>query len=427
MPVYDKEDNPFPMVTTTVRFYIDTGPTPGVTRTESTYGYGSRYTVKVGRSWVRTPDYSSLKAAGTLPDNPFTFERNLMSNGGNVMFYRFDRHDEFSATQEIHMMSTLLFQGYQQFDKTLTRVGVLTKLLAQARSNQWNVPVFIAELGKTSEMVYERATQLVGLVRDLKRGDFASFVKGLHPSARYGKRKTEKYEKLFRKQHEDSPRQAAASALLEYQYGWVPFMLDIQSAVNTLVDMTEEAREGRDRGLLTVRAYDSVLDASTGLRDLGVFPDVGATSVDNKKQSYKAVWTFSVNPADVPSRLGLINLLEVGWELTTLSFVVDWAIPIGDYLAGFGDKYRFNHVGGTIGYKAVWAQTLYNWTSTDYSRVNGPAQTRVSTWGERRPLDGVPEITLRDLWESAQVGFSVKRAVTSMALLSSTFDSLKRR
>nr|UUW21205.1 MAG: maturation protein [Sanya fiers-like virus 7] len=324
-------------------------------------------------------------------------------------------------------MTTLFYQDYQKFPATLSRAPVLAKLLAQARSNQWNVPVFIAELGKTSEMVYTRALQLVGLVRDLRRGDFASFVRGLHPDSRYGRSKIRKYEDTFRKQWLTSPRQAASNALLEFQYGWVPMAMDIQSAVATLSDIAEEAREGRDRGVLTVRAYDAVQEVTTASQDIGVTPDVGATFTDQKKQSFKAVWHFTVNPLDIPSRLGLINLLEAGWELTTLSFVVDWALPIGDYLAGFGDNLRFSHRGGSLGYKATWNQVIRDWTSSDYSRVTGPAQSGSSTWGYREPFGGVPAITAIDVLTAAQANLSPRRAAAAMALLSQAFDALKRR
>lgn len=48
------------------------------------------------------------------------------------------------------------------------------------------------------------------------------------------------------------------------------------------------------------------------------------------------------------SQLGITNPLEIAWELTTLSFVVDWFLPIGNYLGALDAARGYSFIAGTV-------------------------------------------------------------------------------
>lgn len=415
-----------PLVATSRTVYITRAPTFGVTVSTSSESYGSRIGAYKEIRGVQTPGYHVLVENGRpLPMNPYSSEWVQLSGEGVIRLYR-SSSSETLTVQESKTYGTSFFAGFSIPPSILTDRGVIVKALNRARSNQWNVPVFIAELGKTSEMVYTRATHLVGLIRAAKRGDFAAFVKGLKPTNSFELNRIKKYREPFLRERQLNARQAAASLLMEAQYGWMPFVLDIQSAMDTLVDLAEEAREGRDRGLLRVYARDRKVTALfSGQEDVGVTPDIKCYKESVLDENYRLVWRFRVKPEDIPSRLGLRNAPIAAWELTTLSWFVDWAIPISDYLSGFGDRARFEHVDGCIGNKRELKVTRSQWSSSDYPSVTGPPAESVSGVASRVPFSDIPEVTLRHLRPEVPTLGPMKAAVT-MALLSNLVDSLRR-
>lgn len=105
---------------------------------------------------------------------------------------------------------------------------------------------------------------------------------------------------------------------MEYNYGWVPLMGDIVGA-------TEQLQSGfRDRGQF-VTARRTVSD------EVGP-PDKWTVGSSTRKQRCVIIARVDSAKLLAISQIGLINPLAVAWELMPFSFVVDWAIPIGNVL-----------------------------------------------------------------------------------------------
>lgn len=51
------------------------------------------------------------------------------------------------------------------------------------------------------------------------------------------------------------------------------------------------------------------------------------------------------------TRLGLTDPLTIGWELVPYSFVVDWAMPVGNFLLALSARQGLVFDGGYISYK----------------------------------------------------------------------------
>jgi hypothetical protein len=55
----------------------------------------------------------------------------------------------------------------------------------------------------------------------------------------------------------------------------------------------------------------------------------------NRKTSYDGVYTISSIPIKLLTIVGLSDPLSVAWEVVPFSFVLDWFLPIGNYIESF--------------------------------------------------------------------------------------------
>lgn len=110
-----------------------------------------------------------------------------------------------------------------------------------------------------------------------------------------------------------------------------------------------------------------------------------------------------------------INPLLTAWELVPYSFVVDWFIPIGDFIGQFGSSVGLKFISGTTAYfekcelerkrsSSTFVGPYYCTCDIIYSQSTVHTERRVLTTS---PI-GFPEITL---------GLSGKRALNALALI----------
>lgn len=131
--------------------------------------------------------------------------------------------------------------------------------------------------------------------------------------------------------------------------------------------------------------------------------------------------------ADLPGRFGLLNPLEVIWELVPLSFVADWFLPIGDYLSALDAPFRFTHIGGTVGGRR---EIVRDWKkssepgATKSSPTSGSAITS-ALYLTRTPLSSVPTPSLAGFAFQPKLG--VARTISGIALLSQQLSRLGKR
>lgn len=119
---------------------------------------------------------------------------------------------------------------------------------------------------------------------------------------------------------------------MEYNYAWVPLFGDITGA-------TEQLQDGfRKRGQF-VTARRTVSD------EVGP-PDKWTTGSSTRKQRCVIIARVSNEKLLAVSQIGLINPLATAWELMPFSFVIDWAIPIGNVLNATTANLGFDFVTG---------------------------------------------------------------------------------
>lgn len=120
---------------------------------------------------------------------------------------------------------------------------------------------------------------------------------------------------------------------MEYNYAWVPLFGDITGAA-------EQLQSGfRKRGQF-VTARRTVSD------EVGP-PDKWTSGSSTRKQRCVIIARVNSEKLLAVSQIGLINPLAIAWELMPFSFVIDWAIPIGNVLNATTANLGFDFITGS--------------------------------------------------------------------------------
>ena len=165
-------------------------------------------------------------------------------------------------------------------------------------------------------------------------GDFATKLKGAHDVLR-GRMPRRKLRAC-----------SIPAAYLQYTFGIGPLASDLFDSVEVL----------RLRLQLPIRRRISVFNA----QNLSGENTVGDQTYRwTSRKSQRATCYVTLDPNQInPIHLG--NPVEWAWELIPFSFVVDWAIPIGDWLHSLDAVRGITNVTGTVTekvkYKAVVEQ-----------------------------------------------------------------------
>jgi hypothetical protein len=128
----------------------------------------------------------------------------------------------------------------------------------------------------------------------------------------------------------------SASLFLEWKFGWAPFIADMAGLIKRLSSMTEDLTN-------TPHRVKAAVVQQQGLGSFLRYRREGAWEI-----GVETGVTYLVND---PSRqllreLGLQNPLLTGWNLSTLSFVVDWFINISAFLTGWSAPRGLTFMGG---------------------------------------------------------------------------------
>lgn len=204
---------------------------------------------------------------------------------------------------------------------------------------------------------------------------------------------------------------------LEWRYGWGPMVMDIVSTLSAL----SKARDNRRfmvRGSAKSEASSSTNASSTipnGTTDYRT--DVSHSRLARAWVLYEVESQLSA----VLNDFGVLDFPSTAWELIPFSFVVDWFIPVGDWIQAVTPKFGVNILtsGVSMTERIDVVRTATKWTSPDFGNggrwlldgvvgLSDSGQTRTyERTGLTLPL--VPPI---------DVNLNVKRAIDSIALLS---------
>jgi hypothetical protein len=248
--------------------------------------------------------------------------------------------------------------------------SLFDQVYAQARSrmkqSQVNLGVAFGERKQTARLIGDTASRLAKTVVNLKRGRIRAAMNELG---------------ITHKRHQ--PRgQNWTQNWLELQYGWKPLLSDIHGACDAL--------NGRNKGdwRVTVEATKKT-EVDISARTSGSVAVLGGSSC-------RALGFYSVhvrvdllpeNEAKISlSSCGITNPLLIAWELVPFSFVVDWLLPVGEFIEGLD---------AMLGYNSATTCTSYfrkmRWDSSGISGQGSTVDSQI-----RNLFSGWKEVTMLD-------------------------------
>lgn len=334
----------------------------------------------MGNSTIRGPTFKRRNAAGVVTDSGvFSFEQVRSSNAVK----RKKPLNPVSAPTSLYVMTTsherssyitLANGAYGPYDQQTgtfsvpgadlanTRERARQKVLEKIKGEDWNLSTFLGELPETIQWMGKTLKSLVETYRAVRSGRLRD-VKRL--AKRAGRRaRDQPYRELHRRTGEVSDK------WLEWRYAVQPLMYDMDDMMKALYGARNRNLIRRVAGGATGRYLNVIRDPYTGQMQLSEWQD-------------RAVVYYQVNP-DVEAfrRLGLINPLAALWELTPLSFVVDWFIPIGNYVGNLDTMFGVSVLSSTSSrsvrkvHEAYWVEegrsiSPSKWELSEYSRSVG--------------------------------------------------------
>lgn len=278
---------------------------------------------------------------------------------------------------------------------------------------------------KSLEMIAARAFQLRELLNALRKGRLgdAWLYMTLNPDQsllglKNGRRRDSRF--VSGKERQASMDEARrirqlvkdiGSIFLEFRYGWSPLMADIKSACEVLSKPIPDK-------LIRASAVETYGERGTD--------DVGAPLTSNVSEKVTIKGRIRVtNPnLDLANRLGLINPASVAWEAVPFSFVVDWFLPVGDFLRSYTDFAGIELIDGSITGTRTWfVQSVGGWVDIP-GGDRKVEQDRMSARGKvvKRSV-GISSLPKPPLIAGA--GLTVGRALNAIALLAQGVDPKK--
>lgn len=183
-------------------------------------------------------------------------------------------------------------------------------------------------------------------------------------------------------------RNAAANCWLEARFGWRPFLMEMESILDTL-------RYGDFGDRKTSRAKQERVVQSTQSYT-GVHAHIETDFTENIKSYYKVrsgiMYQFQNTPqSDFGFRWSDVPISA--WELIPFSFVVDWFVNVGDYIQALTPK------SGVV-YLAAWHTISIQ---HEVERHAGAARMQAPGWVTQRNPVGVDRAVYRTTIRSPNV------------------------
>lgn len=196
-------------------------------------------------------------------------------------------------------------------------LALFGKLREKVAGSDFNAGVFLGEGHQALKMIATNATKIYKALSAVRKGRVADAAHILTGS------KFESNRNYFKSGFD---RKTIANNWLELQYGWLPLLSDVKGGAEFLahhlsVPLTYKTVVRRE-----VKNDNATI--LTGSPTAAYFPMAKALSRGQ-------VIAF-LKEKDVIGLSGLTDPLSVAWELLPYSFVVDWFIPIGNYLQARG-------------------------------------------------------------------------------------------
>lgn len=384
--------------------------------------------------------FSSVSTPGWPPrggpppgDNPFLYELNLedRADGAYGGFYGSILTGWTGNCYGQIPGTSRPFPSPPQDD---TRAKALAQVRAKCKDMDVNILQAFAERKQTVDLLGKRINQIAQAALALKRGDLIHMAKilgiDLSRHVARGNRKIRKVRRFAKFSPGDDAKDVVnkhadtfGNLWLEYSYGWRPLVQDCYGAIEQLKKSYDTNKPKK-----VVGSAEIVVPLKNFVVKTTSYSGGGRTSTStelangNLGLKTRVVARFAVDNVRARefANTGFSNPAALAWELLPYSFVVDWFLPIGDYLNAQDACNGLTFLNGTITTR-VFEQYNTNWVNDTqlpwHLFVRGCNRSIVKTKKVRVPIGFLPLPS----FPSLQSGLSVSHFASGLALLNQAF------
>lgn len=353
-------------------------PTPSVVYIDSAAsGYGT------SRVWSgnSTPNFGALgpRQRLILPVNSFSQTRKRMKGSmGIISVQTFNGLDGSLQAYTYTTVSDCIIWNSSSPFSLLPPSGGIEEARKKARGRlakevgdmQVNVAQFIGERAQTAKLLADTARRIFTAARLLRKGDLLGVYGALQISTRGRKADRSLEFEAARVRQTPLPKRLA-NHWLEYQYGWKPLLQDAFGAAELLA---KHVANEPCLGFARATGKHKLVK----LHSMGPGVNFNGYTAWDCKVSLSVRYSLENEGVAALSQTGILNPALLAWELLPFSFVVDWFIPVGNYLQSLQAFDGFSIHSGSESVVAK-GHTLKGFTST--SGGAGPGQTLSVTGG----------------------------------------------
>lgn len=256
-----------------------------------------------------------------------------------------------------------------------------TECLNKVSASKVDLALAVLESRQAVDMVAKRSVQLFNALRLARQ---------------------RKYRELWRQYGAKGKRNSAGELWLEYNYGWKPMMDDIYGAVQTATGALQRP--------LHVHATRSVQRPFPPYPNPDLFVWKGSGSWE---QGCKVRLDYTLRHSYVSTiqSLGIANPVETAWNVIPYSFIIDWFLPIGNWLNGLTAEAGLVFKGGS---KSMWTRGRANYEYSHIAFTSGrmPALKMKTMCLHRKPYgeSPIPGLYIKSPFSTSHVASAIALA-----------------
>lgn len=261
-----------------------------------------------------------------------------------------------------------------------------SEIAVKARKQKISLGESLVDIDKTIMLVAFTGIRLYYAFHHLRRGDIGKALEALNILSLRDRR-----GRLVEK------ASSLESKWLALRYGWLPLAYDIHDGMS-LVNQRFSQNTDHFKVTRNTREYLPFFGHLWNLNDSpwqGV--NIGYTSQVDIHQGYR----LKVKDATLTylTSLGLENPLYIAWQALPYSFVLDWLIPVSDWLSALSAPLGLEFVDG---YRSIHVEHRSTWKLSGYQGSTGPGI------GNVRRLGGIDStLSMVELTREAISGFPI--------------------
>jgi len=299
------------------------------------------------------------------------------------------------------------------------QINNILKVTDKLKGNDFNASVFLGEGKQTIQMLSKNINSLATSVVNLRRGNIMGAARslGFVPTPKLQTKLKKSWDRDKARGVLKNTALGVSDSWLELQFGWKPLLSDIKSGAEAIGALDFPPR---------------TMSASSSNRRAGATAETSGYSDQKVYQTGDVIWDTRINyqcgikltlgaPHSDIGTLGLDNPYTMLWNITPWSFLVDYVIPIGDYINA---KEAINKL-DVVSY-VKWEKThqhmhgswdpaaspIITGTQSDYQWLTFTRQLLPPNSAKDVPLPGVKEV---------KSIFSTSHVLNSIALLTQAF------